>query len=141
MGFASMIGMGYLLAKIKTPDWAWSDMSYEERFAAAIERSGVGAIYADIAINTVRASVQAGINDPSNDFVQLPFYGKEGYSGAITTVLGAGSSTIMDGVEVGQNVFDKEYGSAIKHSYLMLPLTELFWLKEDSRAFINSATR
>ena len=57
------------------------------------------------------------------------------------TILGAGSGTIKDGIDAGIKFGEGEYGEALKEFYLMLPLTELFWMKEDSRAMIDYATK
>ena len=140
-GFAAMLGMGYMISKLKTPEWAWNDMDYDEKFMSAVERSGIGAIYSDIALNSIRVATQLGLNDPENDFVNLPFYGKEGYLEAATTILGAGSSTIKDAVDASSKIADGDYADALKEFWLMLPLTELFWLKEDSRAMIDYASK
>lgn len=140
-GFSAMLGMGYMLAKLKTPDWAWDDMDYDERFMAAVERSGISSIYGDVAINSIRIGVQLGLNDPDNDIVQLPFYGKEGYAEAATTVLGAGSSTILDAAKISGEIGSGEYAKALKEFWFLLPLTELFWLKEDSRSMIDYASK
>lgn len=139
-GFAAMLGFGYLLASIRTPSWAWDDMDYDERFMAGFERSGIGSIYSDIALNSIRLGVQTGLNNPENDLVRLPFYGKDGFAEAATTILGAGSSTIKDFTDASTKMYQGDYAHALKEFYLMLPLTELFWLKEDSRAFIDYAT-
>lgn len=140
-GFALMLGIGYMMAKLRTPDWAWDDMDFDQKFAAAVERSGIGSIYSDVALNSIRVGTQLGINDPDNDMVRLPFYGKDGYAEAATTILGAGSGTIKDGIDAGIKFGEGEYGEALKEFYLMLPLTELFWIKEDSRAMIDYATK
>jgi len=140
-GFATMIGMGYMIAKLKTPEWAWNDMSYDERFAAAVERSGIASIYGDIALNSIRVSVQLGLNDPENDYVNLPFYGKEGYLEAATTILGAGASSVKDFADASTKMASGDYADAVKEFYLMLPLAELFWIKDDSRAMIDYATK
>lgn len=140
-GFALMLGIGYMMAKLRTPEWAWDDMDYDQKFAAAVERSGVGAVYTDVALNSIRINTQLGLNDPDNDMVRLPFYGKDGYAEAATTLLGAGSGTIKDAVDAGIKFGEGEYGDAMKEVYLMLPLTELFWLKEDSRAMIDYASK
>lgn len=140
-GFALMLGIGYMMAKLRTPDWAWDNMDYDQKFAAAVERSGIGSVYADVALNSIRVGTQLGINDPDNDMVRLPFYGRDGYSEAATTILGAGSSTIKDGIDAGIKFSEGEYGDALKEFYLMLPLTELFWIKEDSRAMIDYASK
>jgi len=140
-GFALMLGIGYMMAKIRTPDWAWEEMDFDQKFTAAVERSGIGSIYADVALNSIRIGTQLGLNDPDNDMVRLPFYGKDGFAEAATTLLGAGSSTIKDAVDAGIKFGEGEYGDAMKEFYLMLPLTELFWMKEDSRAMIDYATK
>ncbi len=140
-GFAAMLGFGYVLAKARTPEWAWDEMDYDERFMSAVERSGIGAIYSDIALNSIRVGVQTGLNDPKNDLVNLPFYGKDGFAEAATTVLGAGAGTIKDFTDASTKMYQGDYGQALKEFYLMLPLTELFWLKEDSRAMIDYATK
>ena len=116
-------------------------MDYDERFMAAVERSGISSIYGDVAINSIRIGVQLGLNDPDNDIVQLPFYGKEGYAEAATTVLGAGSSTILDAAKISGKIGSGEYAEALKEFWLLLPLTELFWLKEDSRSMIDYASK
>lgn len=140
-GFAAMLGFGYLLAKARTPEWAWNEMDEDQKMMAAIERSGIGAIYSDIALNSIRVGVQSGLNNPDNDSVRLPFYGKDGYAEAATTILGAGASTVKDFTDASTKMYQGEYGQALKEFYLMLPLTELFWLKEDSRAMIDYATK
>lgn len=139
-GFATMFGFGYMLAKLRTPDWAWEDMDEEERLSAAFERSGIGSIYSDIALNSLRFSVQAGLNNPENDILPLSFYGEDGFGSAATTILGAGASTIKDGFDATAKLAGGDYAEALKEFYLMLPLTGLFWLKEDSNAFINNVT-
>jgi hypothetical protein len=108
---------------------------------SAVERSGVAAVYGDIALNSIRVGTQLGLNDPENDFAKLPFYGKEGYMEAATTILGAGSSTIKDFVDTSARIPKGEYAEALKEFYLMLPLTELFWMKEDSRSMIDYASK
>jgi hypothetical protein len=140
-GFATMIGMGYMIAKLKTPEWAWNDMSYDERFAAAVERSGIASVYGDVALNSIRVSVQLGLNDPENDYVNLPFYGKEGYLEAATTILGAGASSVKDFADASVKMANGDYADAVKEFYLMLPLAELFWIKDDSRGMIDYATK
>ena len=59
----------------------------------------------------------------------------------MTSVLGAGSSTIKDGVDATIKLSNGDYQEALRDYYLMLPLTELFWLKEDSRAMIDYASK
>ena len=140
-GFAAMLGIGYLMAKLRTPEYVWNELNNEQKFLAAIERSGIGAVYNDVAMNTVRAVTQAGLNDPTNDPLNLAFYGKDGYTEAATTILGSGISTIKDFSDGVIDIYDGNYGSALKEFYLMLPYSELFWLKEDSRAMINNVAR
>jgi len=140
-GFAAMLGIGYLMAKIRTPEYVWDELTNEQKFLSAIERSGISSIYGDIAMNTVRAVTQAGLNDPTNDPLNLAFYGKDGYTEAATTVLGSGVSTVKDFSDGVIDIYTGNYGSALKEFYLMLPYSELFWLKEDSRAMINNVAR
>ena len=140
-GFASMLGMGYVLAQIKTPSWAWDEMDYDQRFMAAVERSGITAIYGDVTLNSIRVAVQLGLNDPSNDLVKLPYYGETGVTNAMTTLLGAGPSTIKDIIDASIHVGRGEYRDALKEAYLTLPLTEVFWIKDDSRSLIDYASR
>ena len=136
-----MLGIGYLMAKIRTPEYVWDELTTEQKFLSAIERSGISSVYGDVAINSIRAVTQAGFNDPNNDPLNLAFYGKDGYSEAATTILGSGVSTIKDFSDGVMDVYSGEYGSALKEFYLMLPYTEFFWLKEDSRAMINNVAR
>ena len=140
-GFASMLAIGYLMAKIRTPEYVWDELTNEQKFLSAIERSGIASVYGDVAMNTVRAVTQAGLNDPTNDPLNLAFYGKDGYTEAATTILGSGVSTIKDFSDGVIDIYDGNYGSALKEFYLMLPYSELFWLKEDSRAMINNVAR
>lgn len=140
-GFAAMLGIGYLMAKIRTPEYVWDELTSEQKYLAAIERSGISSVYGDLAMNTVRALTQAGINDSANDPLNLAFYGKDGYAEAATTVLGSGVSTIKDFSDGVIDIYSGEYGSALKEFYLMLPYSELFWLKEDSRAMIDRVAK
>lgn len=140
-GFAAMLGIGYLMAYMRTPEYVWDELSNDQKLLAAIERSGISAVYGDVAINTVRALTQAGLNSPDNDGVNLPYYGKDGYIEAATTILGSGVSTIKDFSDGIYDIYNGQYGSALKEFYLMIPYSELFWLKEDSRAMINKVAK
>ena len=140
-GFATMIGMGYLIAKVKTPSWAWEEMDYDQRFMAAVERSGISSVYGDVAFNSIRVGVQLGLNDPDNDAVRLPYYGEDGFAEGMMTIMGAGPSTIKDFVDAGAKIGQQEYADAAREFYFSLPLTQLFWVKEDSKAFIDYATK
>lgn len=140
-GFATMLGFGYLLAKVRTPDWAWEEMDYDQRFMAAIERSGVSAIYGDIAMTALRAGVQLDLNNPDNDFVRLGYYGKPGYAEAAATVLGAPASQIKDFYDIGDATTRGEYGEALRNFWRVLPFTESMWYKNHSRQLIDDLTR
>ena len=59
------------MAKLRTPEYVWDELTNEQKFLAAIERSGIGAVYNDVAMNTVRAVTQAGLNDPTANPLDL----------------------------------------------------------------------
>lgn len=140
-GFATMLGFGYLLAKVRTPEWAWEEMDYDQRFMAAVERSGISAIYGDIAMTGLRAAVQLDLNNPDNDFVRLGFYGKPGYAEAAATVLGAPASQIKDFLDIGGNISRGEYSEALTNFYYTLPFTQSMWWKDHSEQMIKDLSR
>jgi hypothetical protein len=40
-GLAALIGLGYMVAAVKTPDWRWNDMDADQKLVEAIDQSGV----------------------------------------------------------------------------------------------------
>ena len=134
-GAFTALTFGYLLAYSRTPEWVWDEMDTDQKFMAALDRSGLSAVYGAVATKALQVSAQTGLNNPENDMLRLPFYGNEGMAEAFTNIGGAGFGVMKDAFDIGALVADGEYSDAFKDFYFSLPMTKLFWLREESDAF------
>lgn len=135
--FAAM-GLGYLAVQIKTPDWAWEQMEWSDRFARSFDQSGLLALYSDLLYSSINTSMALGYDNYMEGIISPKFPQEEDYVDAATGILGAGPSIAVDlTVNPMASFINGEAGEGMKTFVRNLPFMRV-WLWKDQ---MNAMTR
>ena len=138
VGLTTMLGLGYLSVKMRYSlsgaEFAWDDMSAQDRFARAWDASGVTALYSDLFYQSMHTSLALGGPNITNGFLQPKFPQKESAVDAITNVAGAGPSIATDLFMGGYEFASGNYGEGAKQIVRNLPFARMWFWKDDMNA-------
>lgn len=127
MGAAMMLGMGYVVSWLKTPDYAWENMSAEERVIDAVDRSGLTGVASNYA-GMVNAATMGRVGVRPMLGIESP-YPPETAGEAVANTMGPVPSKAYDltKVLIDGDASDREVASAVRRS---IPLNNLFYWKD-----------
>ena len=143
-GLATAIGAGYLSVMIKTPEWAWDKMEWEDRFARSFDQSGIMALYSDLFYTSMSTSIALGGPNISGGMLNPKFPPREGPMGmldAATGVAGAGVSITTDYAEGVGQFLNGEYGEGSKQVIRSLPFARMWFWKNQMNETTNAISR
>lgn len=84
---AVALGLGYMIVKYRTPNWAWDDMDTEDKIARSFDFSGLAALYSDAAYRALAMHNELGFE--SNFPIQPKYQGEADPLGAVLSLGGA----------------------------------------------------
>ena len=138
IGLTTMLGLGYLSVKLRYSlsgaEFAWEDMSAQDRIARAWDASGITALYSDLFYQSMHTSLALGGPNISNGILAPKFPQEPNVMDAITNVAGAGPSITTD---VGRGIVDfasGNYGEGAKQVVRNLPFARMWFWKDDMNA-------
>lgn len=147
LGLTTMIGLGYLSTQMRYSlsgaEFAWNDMSAQDRFARAWDASGVTALYSDLFYQSLHTSLSLGGPNITNGFIQPKFPQKSSYLEEITgigvldemgNIAGAGVGISLDLLGGGVQFANGEYGEGAKNVVRNLPFARMWFWKDDMNA-------
>jgi hypothetical protein len=138
VGFSTMFALGYLSVKLRTPEWAWNEMSEQDRIARAFDSSGVLALYSDMFYRAMHTSLALGGPNISNGFLNPRVPQQPNLADAINTWAGAGPSIAWDTFAVAPYEFMTDSpGEGYKTAFRNLPFARM-WMWKD---YMNDMTR
>lgn len=131
IGVAAMIGMGWMISSIRTPDYVWNDMSPQDKLGRAIDMSGVAALYSDLFYTTLQTSLALGGPNITAGALQPRYPQDPNVVDAVTNVTGAASGWSADMVRAGITFARGEYGEGASDFIRNLPFSNLWFLRDD----------
>ena len=147
LGVTTMLGLGYLSTQmrysISGAEFAWDDMSAQDRFARAWDASGITALYSDLFYQTLHTSLALGGPNITNGFIapkfpQRPSYLEQQYDitglNAAANFAGAGVSISLDLLDGAVQFAHGEYGEGAKNVARNLPFARMWFWKDDMNA-------
>ena len=138
LGITTMMGLAYMSLQIRTPDFIWDEMSYEDRFARSFDTSGVMALYSDLFYTGMHTSLALGGPNITGGFLSPKFNQEKSYADAIIGFAGAGPSWLQ---EVAGGVYqfaNGEFGEGAMRVARRAPAAQL-WLWKDEANQITRA--
>lgn len=138
VGVLAAMGLGYLAVQIKTPDWAWEQMEWSDRFARSFDQSGLLALYSDLLYSSINTSMALGYDNYMEGIISPKFPQEEDYVDAAVGIAGAGPSIAVDlTVNPMASFINGEAGEGMKTFIRNLPFMRV-WLWKDQ---MNAMTR
>jgi hypothetical protein len=137
-GIVAAMGLGYLAVQIKTPDWAWEQMEWSDRFARSFDQSGLVALYSDLLYSSINTSMALGYDNFMDGIISPKFPQDEDYVDAATGILGAGPNIAVDlTINPLESFINGEAGEGMKTFIRNLPFMRV-WLWKDQ---MNAMTK
>ncbi len=141
-GVFAAIGLGYLSVQIKTPQFAWEEMSWSDRFTRAFDQSGLLSLYSDLMYTSIGTSMALGHGNYMDGLVSAKFPQQENTFDAITGVLGAGASITADlTINPAVDFINGDYGEGTKTFLRSLPFARLWFWKDEMNSFSLGLSR
>jgi hypothetical protein len=136
-GVTAAMGLGYLSAYAKIPDYIWDEMSARDRMLRAFDYSGLGSLYSGVIYDSMQQQLALNQEPFLSKHLGIepkfrPNYEKQNlpaWVDSATGVLGAGTSTLQDAAEAMTHFGvpllgdDTEYKKGFLGLYNILPLT------------------
>ena len=133
LGAATMIGLSYMVLKMRTNEATWDSMSYQDKIARSIDNSGLLPFYSDLFYRTMHSTIALGGPNITGGFIQPKFKQRENPMDVITDLAGAGPSWAANVAEGIYKVTTGEYGQGASDILRMMPMANWwFWKGEVS---------
>ena len=137
IGMATMMGLAYMALSIRTPEYYWDQMTWQDRFARSFDSSGVMALYSDLFYTGMHTTLALGGPNITGGLLQPKFNQEKSYADAIIGFAGAGPSWAQEVVGGLYAFANGEYGEGAMRVARRAPGANLWFLKDD----INQITR
>ena len=137
IGTTTMLGLGYLSLKLRTKDYAWDEMTWQDKFARSFDNSGLAALYSDLFYTAMHTSLALGGPNITNGIISPKFPQKESMVDAVTGLAGAGPSWVAGTAEGIYEFASGEYGEGAKTVARQLPFARMWFWKDE----MNQITR
>jgi hypothetical protein len=137
-GMSLSLGLGMLAVQIKTPNWAFEEMEWDDWFARGFDQSGIAALYSDLFYSSLQTSLAMGGPNISGGIIKPKFPSEDPY-GATVGIFGAGPSIGYDYAEAAKQFFiDGEFGEGAKNFTRSLPFARLWFWKDQMNELTKS---
>ena len=137
LGLLLSLGLGMLAVKIKTPDWAFSEMDWDDWFVRGFDQSGIAALYSDFFYTSLQTSLAMGAPNITGGIIKPKFPSNDAY-GASIGLGGAGPSIAYDyGSALKELLIDGEYSEGAKNLFRSLPFARMWFWKDQMNEFSN----
>lgn len=122
------LGLGYWAVKMKTPEWAWDKMDYEDRFMRAFDQSGIAALYSDIYYTSMHTVNALGGPDIGLGFINPKF--QDTQVGALVGITGSAPSVAQDYFLALQEFATGDTGKGMKDILSATGISRFYWWRD-----------
>jgi hypothetical protein len=131
--------LGYMSVKLKTPDFAWQEMEYSDRFGRAFDASGMAAMYSGLFYTALHTSLALGGPNITGGILQPKFPVSVDYGRGAVGLLGAGPSIGYDlTAGVYKFAFGDNRGEGAKEVFRNLPFARMWFWKDQMNAMTRA---
>lgn len=138
IGMTTMLGLAYMSLQIRTPDYIWQDMSWQDKFARSFDMSGIMALYSDLFYTSMHTSLALGGPNITNEFLSPKFPQQPSMIDAVTGFAGAGPSWLSDTASGVYQFANGEYGEGAKAIARQMPFARMWFWKDEVNQITNA---
>lgn len=131
VGAATMLGLSYMILKMKTNETTFDNMSYQDKMARTIDASGLLPFYSDLFYRTMHSTIALGGPNITGGVIQPKFKQRENLLDVVTDIAGAGPSWAANVAEGIYKVTTGEYGAGASDILRMMPMANMWFLKSE----------
>ena len=128
-GIMASMGLGYLVAMAKTPQFVWDEMQMQDKLMRAFDYGGVAPLYTTMLYDGQAEALALGFNPPSSAIFAPKFPQEQNLADAIAGVGGPSISTLVDGGRIIGNLGEGNMNEAMGGFFDMLPLVSTVGVK------------
>jgi len=129
LGASTMLGLSYMILKMKTNEATFESMSYQDKMARTIDASGLLPFYSDLFYRTMHSTIALGGPNITGGFIQPKFKQRQNPLDVVTDIAGAGPSWAANVAEGIYKVTTGEYGAGASDILRMMPMANMWFLK------------
>lgn len=129
LGASTMLGLSYMILKMKTNEATFESMSYQDKMARTIDSSGLLPFYSDLFYRTMHSTIALGGPNITGGFIQPKFKQRQNPLDVVTDIAGAGPSWAANVAEGIYKVTTGEYGAGASDILRMMPMANMWFLK------------
>jgi len=138
LGLSLSLGLGMLAVQIKTPDFAFENMDWDDWFARGFDQSGIAAMYSDIFYTSMQTALSMGGPNITGGVIKPKFPSEDPYGAAIG-IGGAGPSIGYDYASAMKEFFiDGDFSEGAKNFTRSLPFARMWFWKDEMNALTSS---
>ena len=137
VGLAMSLGLGMMAVQIKTPDWAFDEMTWRDWFARGFDQSGIAALYSDMFYQSLHTGLALSGKNITGGLIQPKFPSDDAY-GATIGLGGAGPSIGYDYLEALKDMIAGDFSEGAKNLIRTLPFMRLWFAKGMINEFTNN---
>ena len=136
-GMLSLLGMSYIIYKLKKPDWWFENKDTPELLMRVVDHSGIVALYGDLFYHGVNVAVGSGLHDPDSSWLKGR-YKADGWDAALG-VAGATPNMLREWGMSANDLLNDRSEEGIKRLSYNFPIISLLGIDDDMRAFSRSS--
>jgi hypothetical protein len=141
MGVAAMMGMGYMITSIRTPDQVWQNMAFQDKVARSFDMGGIAALYSDLFYTGLQTSLALGGPNLTGGIISPRFPQKPSMVDAVTGLTGASSSWVADMGRSAAAFGNGEFGKGSAMFIKNLPFSNLWFLRGEINEIARTLSR
>jgi hypothetical protein len=135
-GMMALLGMSYLIYKLKKPDWWFDTKDNSEILMRVVDHSGIISLYADLFYHGVNVAVGSGLHDPDTSWIKGR-YKADGWD-ATLGLAGATPNMIREWIIAANDILNDRTEEGVKNLSYNLPVISLLGLDDDMRNLSKS---
>jgi len=128
LGILAMMGLGYMVAKVKTNERQWDNMSIQDKAFRVFDYSGILPIYSQIVSDGLAQSAALGFN-PTGGFLKPRYNQPESNRDFVLGITGASSSYVSNVYDAWSDILSGNYSEGASQLIRTLPGYTLPYLK------------
>lgn len=121
---AASMGLGYMVAMVRTPDYIWEDMAPQDKAMRALDYGGIASLYTTLMYDSMSQQMALGLDPAGSRFISPKFDQEESMFDFISGFGGPVVSSVGDVARIGEDIYNSDLNAAGKHLLKVTPLVE-----------------
>jgi len=137
VGSASMLGLAYMVLQYRTPDYAWNQLSIQDKAMRTLDMSGLLSIYSDMLYTGMHTALALGFPNITGGALSPKYNQEKNVADAVAGIAGAGPSWALDVARGVSDMLSGEVGEGARQLINTAPFQNWMFINEQ----VNQVSR